>query len=917
MLTRTLSRLSLLTATVLLLAGNAAASEVDIPYTEFTLDNGLRLIVHEDDKAPIVAVNVWYHVGSKNEKPGKTGFAHLFEHLMFNGTENYDDEYFKPFERVGATDMNGTTNFDRTNYFQNVPKTALDMALWMESDRMGHLLGAVTQEKLDEQRGVVQNEKRQGENQPYGRVWNHIFEGVFPEGHPYSWSVIGSMEDLNAATLDDVHEWFKTHYGPNNAVIAIAGDVEADAVFEKVKLYFGDIPPGPPVTKPSVWEVKLDRDRSETMQDRVPQARVYKVWGGPHLTSEDSALLDFASDVLASGKNSRLYKRLVYDEQIATGVSSFVFSNEIGGIFAIIATAQPGGDLAVLEDAIDEELALLMREGITADEMKRVKAARRGAFVRGIERVGGFGGKSDVLAQNAVYAGTPDFYKVQQARFADATDESVLGAMDRWLTAGSFQLNVVPFPQLAANSEGADRSALPQTDSFPEVAFNEFERGSLSNGLEVIVAPRSSVPVINMRMQFDAGYASDQFGEPGTSSLAMAMLDEGTKKRSALEISDELAQLSASIGAGSGLDSSFVTLNALSDTLDDALELYADIILNPAFPDNELERLRKQRFAQIQQERNQPLGMALRAFPRLLYGEGHAYSMPLTGSGTEASIANITRDSLLEYHQTWFKPNNATLIVVGDTTMAELKPKLEKQFGKWKPENVPTKNIGTVALNDRERVFLIDRPNSEQSIIIAANLAPPAGELNEIAVETMNEIIGGSFTSRVNMNLREDKSWAYGAFTLMLDAEGQRPFIAYAPVQTDKTMESMGEIKRELVEYLSSNPATPEEMNKVKANNTLQLPGRWETSGAVLNDIGEIVTYGLPDDYWDTYADSVRGLTLAQINAVADDVIKPDNLIWVVVGDREKIESRIRELEIGEITEIDTDGNVVVPTAAN
>jgi len=912
---RTLRALVLSAAIAVFLPANAA--EVDIPYTEYTLDNGLRLIVHEDDKAPIVAVNVWYHVGSKNEKAGKTGFAHLFEHLMFNGTENYDDEYFKPFERVGATDMNGTTNFDRTNYFQNVPKTALDMALWMESDRMGHLLGAITQEKLDEQRGVVQNEKRQGENQPYGKVWNRVFEGVFPEGHPYSWSVIGSMEDLNAASLDDVHEWFKTYYGPNNAVLAIAGDVDAEQVYERVNHFFGDIPPGPPITKPAAWEVRLDGDKYEVMQDRVPQARVYKVWGGPRWGTLDTAMLDFASDVLASGKSSRLYKRLVYDEQIATDVSSFVFSNEIGGIFAITATAQPGGDLAEIEAAIDEEVAKLMQDGITDEEMKRVKAARRGSFVRGIERVGGFGGKSDVLAEHAVYGGDPDAYKVQLDRFANADEETVLASVDAWLTAGSYNLKVVPFPDLVASTAGADRSSVPATESFPEVSFNEFERGNLSNGLEVIVAPRSSVPIVNMRMQFDAGYASDQFTNAGTSSLAMSMLDEGTKKRTALEISDDLASLSASIGAGSNLDSSFVSLNALSDTLDDALDIYADVILNPSFPDNELERLRKQRYARIQQEKNQPVGMALRTFPKLLYGEGHAYAMPLTGSGTEASVADITRDSLLDYHETWFKPNNATLIVVGDTTMAELKPKLEKRFGRWQPGNVPTKNIGSVGLPDQQRVFLIDRPDSEQSIIIAANLAPPAGELDEIAVETMNEIIGGSFTSRVNMNLREDKSWAYGAFTFLIDAEGQRPFAAYAPVQTDKTMESMAEIRRELTEYLSSNPATADEMNKVKDNNTLQLPGRWETSGAVLGDIGEIVTYGLPDDYWDNYADRVRGLTLDQIKDVADDVIRPDNLTWVVVGDRDEIESRIRELELGEITEIDADGNVVVPAAAN
>ena len=910
-------RLGALGVASILLSINAGAADVDINFTEYTLDNGLRLVVHEDNKAPIVAVNVWYHVGSKNEKPGKTGFAHLFEHLMFNGTENYDDEYFKPFELVGATNMNGTTNFDRTNYFQNVPKTALDMALWMESDRMGHLLGAITQEKLDEQRAVVQNEKRQGDNQPYGKVLYSILAGVYPEGHPYATSVIGSMEDLDAASLEDVHEWFKTYYGPNNAVIVVAGDVVPEEVYRKVKHYFGDIPPGPPIAKKEKWVVQLERDKREVMQDRVPQARLYKIWGGPSLTEEDNDLLNLAGDVLATGKNSRLFERLVYNDQIATAVQAGMFDNEIGGLFFSSVTVQPGGDLKEVEKAVNEEIERLLKDGITKGELERAKTQRRSAFVRGLESVGGFGGKSDILAMNAVYEGDPGAYRKSMDRLEAATTEDVAAAARRWLSAGAYHLEVHPFPDVAATGEGADRSSVPDTITFPEVKFAEFERDFLTNGMELIVANRSAVPVVNIRMSLDAGYASDQFGELGTSSLAMTMLDEGTKSRSALEISDELARLGARFNARSGIDSSTIGISALKENLDASLDIFADIILNPAFPDNELERLRKMRIARIQQEKTQPVGLAIRVFPKLLYGEGHAYSMPLTGSGTEESVMRISRDSLVDYHRTWFRPNNATMIVVGDTSMAEMKPKLERLFRNWEPGTVPTKNIADVSVRDAEQVYVIDRPGSEQSIIFAGNIAPAVGDGNEIAIETMNEIIGGSFTSRINMNLREDKGWAYGAFTLMLDTKGQRPFIAYAPVQTDKTMESMAEIKRELTEYLGDNPATEEEIDKVKNNNTLSLPGRWETAAAVLRDIGEIVTYDLPDDYWDTYADKVRNISGEQIAEAAAAVIKPDKLIWVVVGDREKIESRIRELELGEITLLDQDGNEIQPTASN
>ena len=892
----------------------AVAVEVDINYTEYTLDNGLRLIVHEDHKAPIVAVNIWYHVGSKNEKPGRTGLAHLYEHLAFNGTENYDDEYFKPFDLVGATGMNGTTDFDRTNYFQIVPNTALNLALWMESDRMGHLLGAITQEKLDEQRGVVQNEKRQGDNQPYGKVFYSILAGVYPEGHPYAASVIGSMEDLDAASLEDVHEWFRTYYGPNNAVIVVAGDVTPDDVFAKVQHYFGDIPPGPPIAKHKQWVVKLDRDKREVMQDRVPQARIYKVWGGPSITDDDSELLDLAGEILSGGKNSRLYKRLVYDDQIATSASAGMMSAEIGGMFIVSATVQPGGNLAAVEQALNEEIDRMLADGISTEELERVKAQNRSGFVRGLERIGG---KANLLAANAVYEGDPGAYRESMVHLDNATTEDIEAAARRWLTAGAYHLEVRPFPELSAATEGADRSSLPETTTFPEVRFAEFDRDFLSNGMEIIVANRSTIPIVNIRMSFDAGFASDQFGEFGTSSLAMAMLDEGTRTRSALEISDELDRLGARFSARSGIDSSSVGISALKENLDASLDIYADIILNPAFPESELERLRKMRFAQIQQEKTRPVGLAIRIFPKLLYGEGHAYSMPLSGSGTIESVSRITRDSLVDYHQTWFRPNNATMIVVGDTTMAEIKPKLERLFSKWKAANVPTKNIADVGQQDAERVYLIDRPDSEQTIIMAGNVAPAVGDGNELAVEAMNEILGGSFTARLNMNLREDKAWAYGAYTVLLNTKGQRPFLAYAPVQTDKTMESMAEIKRELVAFLGDKPATDEEINKVKSKNTLSLPGRWETASAVLRDIGEIVTYDLPDDYWDTYADNVRNISGEQIAEAAAAVIKPDNLIWVVVGDREKIESRIRELELGEITLLDVDGNEIQPTASN
>jgi len=891
--------------------GAPAAVEVDIPFQKFVLPNGLTIVVHEDHKAPIVAVNVWYHVGSKNEKAGKSGFAHLFEHLMFNGSENFNNDYFQAMERIGATDLNGTTSEDRTNYFQNVPKSAVDVALWMESDRMGHLLGVIDKARLDEQRGVVQNEKRQGENQPYGVAYELATKSTYPAGHPYSWTVIGSMEDLNAASLEDVKEWFKTYYGAANATIVLAGDIDVATAKAKVEKYFGDIPSGPPVARHQTWIAKRSGTHRQRVEDRVPQARIYKIWNVPQNGSPEFEYLNLVSDVLGAGKNSRLYTRLVYRDQIATAVSSSVDPKEIAGQFNIEVTARPGEDLAKVEKAIDEELARFLAEGPTEKEMQRIKTQYVASFVRGIERIGGFGGKSDILAQNQVYFGDPAHYKTTLKRVREATAQNLLNSAKQWLSDGVYILEVHPFPQYKTISSDVDRKKLPEPGAAPEVKFPDLQRATLSNGLKVILAERQSIPVLNFNLLVDAGYASDQFATPGTAKLAMAMLDEGTKKRSSLQISEELALLGATLGSGSNLDVSTVSLSALKSNLDASLDIFADVVLNPSFPEADFKRLQKQQLDGIQAEKAQPVQMALRVFPAYLYGKNHAYGNPLTGSGTNASVSKLTRADVEKFHQTWFKANNATLVIVGGTTLAEITPKLEQLFKGWQKGEVPKKNVGQVAQQTKPLVYLMDRPGSLQSIIFAGHVAPPKANPDEIAIETMNNILGGTFTSRVNMNLREDKHWSYGAFTILFSARGQRPFIAYAPVQTDKTKESAVELGKELREVLSTRPITDEETTKAVSNQTLELPGSWETMNAVGASIADIVRYGLPDNYYQTYAEKVRQLKTPQLSAAAQKVLVPDKLVWVIVGDRSKIEAGIRELDLGEIHLIDSDGNPV------
>jgi zinc protease len=896
-----------------------AAGEPEISFTKFVLDNGLTLIVHEDHKAPIVAVNVWYHVGSKNEKTGKTGFAHLFEHLMFNGSENYDDDYFGPFERVGATDMNGTTNADRTNYFQNVPSSSLDLALWMESDRMGHLLGSIDQERLDEQRGVVQNEKRQGDNRPYGRVFDYISENAYPEGHPYSWSTIGSMEDLDAASLEDVKEWFRSYYGAANAVIVVAGDVETEAVREKVEAYFGDIPSGPPVSHGQRWIAEHKEERRQAIQDRVPQARIVKVWNIPDIGSAGGDYLELVSNVLADGKSSRLHRRLVYEDRSATDVAAFAWLRELGGLFVVWATVKPGGDLAAVEGALDEEIARFRAEGPTQDELARARMRVRADFIRGVERIGGFGGKSDVLAKNQVYAGRPDAHRESFERVAAASAEDLQTAAQRWLHEGFYALEVRPFPEYASTPQDIDRSKLPEPGQPPTVEFPALERATLSNGLEIVLARRHAVPVIDFNLLVDAGYAADRKtppaagrpGVPGTASLALDMLDEGTTSRSALEIGQSLARLGAEFSAGSSLDMSSVRMSVLRENLDESLALYANLVLEPAFAEEDVERLRAHQLARIQREKATPVKMALRVFPPLLYGEDHAYGVPFTGSGDEKSVEQLRAADLRAFHSSWFKPDNASLVVVGDTTLAEIVPKLERLFAGWRPGAVPEKKLAKVAAQPRSRVYLIDRPGASQSVVFAGHLAPPKANPDEAALQIVNEILGGSFTSRVNMNLREDKHWSYGARSFLYDARGQRPFVVYASVQTDKTAPSIAEIQRELSDIIGPRPPTRDEVDHTKDRRTLSLPGRWETSEAVGASVSSIVRFGFPDDYWRRYPETIRAVDRQQVEQAGRELLRPDALTWVVVGDLEKIADEVRALGLGEAQVIDAEGRPV------
>jgi len=894
----------------------AASTSVDIPipdikYTKFVLANGLTVLVHEDHKAPIVAVNTWYHVGSKNEKPGKTGFAHLFEHLMFSGSDDFNHTYINAMEKIGATNLNGTTNNDRTNYFENVPTSMLDYVLFAESDRMGHLLGVLDQKKLDLQRGVVQNEKRQGENQPYGVTEQLLVDNTYPVGHPYSWTVIGSMKDLDAASLSDVQEWFKTYYGPNNVTVVIAGDITPEVAREKVEKYYGEIPAGPPIDKQEVWIAKRSGTHRGWVQDRVPQARLYRVWNVPEFGSPEEAQLDLVEEVLGRGKTSRLYKRLVYKDQIATSATANNDTNEIGGQFDFTLTAVPGGDLNKVEKAADEELQNFLKNGPTPAELQLAKTQILGSYARIVERIGGFGGKSDLLARCQSFRGNPDCYKDYLKWVKAATPASVKKAANDWLTDGDYVLEVHPYPTTFKTDAKLDRSKEPAPGEPVSLNLPSLQKATLSNGLKVVLAERHTAPVVNFTLMVNSGYSADSADATGTASFEQRMLEEGTPTRDSLKIGEELESLSANFNAGASLDYSVVSLNTLKSTMDPSLDIYADLILHPAFPQKEFVRLQKERIAAIQREKVTPQAMALRVVPTLLYGAGHPYALPFTGTGTEASVNKMTREDLAKFHETWFKPNNATLLVVGDTSLAELKPKLEKLLASWKPGDVPQRTVPQVAEPAKDVVYLIDRPGSGQSVIFGAQLAPPQNDPDALALQLVNDIFGGKFSSRINMNLREDKHWSYGVRSVLAGAKGQRPYISISAVQTDKTKESMVELVKEYNNVVSSKPITEEEFKDEQTNATLALPGSFETVQQLSGAYGNILQFGLPEDYYNTFTQKALALTPDSANEIAKKYILPDHLIWVVVGDMSKVEAGVRELNLGEVHKIDADGNPV------
>jgi zinc protease len=906
---------------VFLVATQAAAQTITPPklaFEEYTLPNGLQVILHEDHSTPIVAVNLWYHVGSKNEDVGRTGFAHLFEHMMFQGSQHHDTDFINTIEGLGSTDLNGTTDFDRTNYFETIPPSALERVLYLEADRMGWLLPAMTQERLDNQREVVKNERRQGvDNQPYGTVDERMYAVLYPSYHPYSWDVIGYMEDLTRASKEDVEKFFKTYYGPNNCTLVIAGDHQPAVTKGLIERYFGAIPPGPPVLRREAWVPELSAPVHLSMEDRVPLPRAYFAWHVPGKFQAGEADLEVAARILAQGKTSRLYKTLVYDKQIAQDVSAFVDDRELSSLLRVQVTAKAGHTLDEIVPIVMQEIEAIRAKPVSATEVERARTAILSQMVRGLERVGGFGGRSDRLAMYNTYANDPDYLARDFARYHAVTPASVHGTVKRWLHQGYCEMRVTPYPELAAANEasGFDRAKAPDVGNPVAFTSPQLQRHKLSNGLQIVLAESHKVPAVQMNLLVKGGWSADTRDKMGVASFMSRMQDEGTKKRTALEISEQAQLLGANLNTNSNVDNCLANLNALSARLAPSIDLWSDVVLNPAFPSEEIERQRAQVLGQIAQEKKQPVQMGIRILPGLLYGDNHPYGQPLTGSGTENSVKAIQREDLVKYHETWFRPNNATLVIVGDTKMDQIVPLLEKALGTWKPADVPQIAMPTRPNPTRTTVYLIDKPGAAQSVLLAGHLMPPKGDPDDVQFEVMNGVLGSNFASRINMNLREDKGYSYGAYLFPLEAKGQGMSLAFAQVRTDVTKESISELMKELRDIRGKRPPTDDEMTLSKNSLVLSLPGQYETMNGIANKINDIVTYGLPEDYHAKYPERVRATSTKNVVDVANKRVLPENLAFVVVGDRAVIEDGVKSLGLGPIEYLDTDGRPLSTSA--
>ena len=874
-----------------------------IPFEKLTLSNGLDVILHQDRFLPMVSVNVWYHVGSKDEQPGKTGFAHLFEHLMFEGTKHHNSSHFGPLQEVGAT-LNGSTTTDRTNYWENVPSNYLELALWLEADRMGFLLEALDQKRLDIQRDVVKNERRQSyENRPYGVASLELQEATYPSPHPYHWPVIGYMDDLDAASLEDAHAFYRRFYGPANASLAITGDFEIDSVRELAERYFSDLQGGQDVQKSGPMDSPLVGSVERTLFDKVNLPRCYLVWSGVPRFHRDEAALAVLADIMSDGRSSRMHRTLVYEKQIAQSVNARSGTAELAGDFHFDATIASGH---TTDEVIGEALSViegLRRQPPTDEELTRIKNRIEWDHVRQMASVGGFGGRANRLNSFNVFAGDPGLLNTDIQRYLSVQAEDVHRVANAYLNGARVQFVVMPEAARSSRpwaTTSLDRTVQPAPSGPRSFTPPDLRRGRLSNGLEVIVAEKHGVPAVSFAVLLAAGGAADPGELPGLVSITGDMLQEGTGSRSSKQIAEEFEFIGSRLGVHTGREQTSLSVSVLTREWPMALTLVGDLLMHAVFPEEELVRVRTESIMDLRRMQDDATILANRESAALLYGKGSPYGHPV--SGTESSLENMTRGDLLDHFQSNFSPVAATLAVAGDVSLEEAMKLAHETFGGWQVNSKTStarrrqsgKEMGTVG--EQTTIYLLDKPGAAQSVIRAGILGVPRDHPDYFPLVVFDHLFGGQFTARLNMNLRQDKGYSYGYRSWIEWHKKSSAIMAGGSVQTAVTAPAVVETLREFEEITGTRPVEEDEFQAAKAALLRGYPSTFETPWQILNQLGPIVQFGLPHDHLATYPANIDGVTLADVRRVAGERLNGDLLTVLVVGDREAVESELRDL---------------------
>ncbi len=881
-----------------------------IKFEKFTLPNGLDVVLHQDTSLPLVAVNVWYHVGSKDEEPGKTGFAHLFEHLMFEGSKNHNHEYFEPLQQAGAS-LNGSTTTDRTNYWETLPSNYLELALWLESDRMGFLLEAVDQHKLDIQREVVKNERRQSyENRPYGVGSLTLQAAVYPWPHPYHWPTIGSHEDLEAATLEDVHEFFQRFYSPSNASLAIAGDIEINQVMDFATKYFSEIPSAPAIARAGQIDTPLQGATRLTIHDKVLLPRIETVWPTVKEFHPDEAPLTMLASILAHGKSSRLYRELVYNQQCAQSVRADNDSQEIAGDFTIQVTVADGHQVEKVEEIIEYELAKLASNPPDREELKRVKKLLEAQYTNQMGRIGGFGGKADLLNFFNIMTGDPERINTELDRFLSVELEDIYRVTEKYLGDRNVKLYTLPEPGRSSIYQPIDRSVQPVPSSPKLFVPQRPESAKLANGLNILVQENHKLPVVALGILFNTGSVNDPSLLPGATSFTTSMLQEGTTTRTSKDIADQFEFIGSQLSAHSGREQTLFACQTLTRDWTSSLELIADIIQNPSFPDAEFTRLQKERLTSLRRIKDDPTAMAERLIPGLFYGATSPYGHPIFG--TEPSLESISRENLVNQFQQYFNPQKATMIVVGDITIEKVIEEAERFLGDWTtnldlPENEePDATPFPYAPNT---IYILDKPGAAQSVIRAGHTIEGRNHPFYYPYTVLNHAFGGQFTARLNMNLRQDKGYSYGYNSSIGWSNQSSILVAGGSVQTAVTKEAVIETLSEFRGIHRERPINADEFIAAKSALLRNFPSRFQTPQQILDVICQLVTFDLPVDYFQQYSSKIEAVTLPEVHKLAESSIRPQNLTILVVGDKNSFAKDLAQIDCAQ-EEINFEGKV-------